>query len=196
MYDQGRVDEVLELAEQTVEDFPLVPAWHGYYVMALAQLGRDDEALAQLAAVDLDALPDDFLLPATLSYYAEACADVGAVSLAAHLAARLKPLGAQVSTNGVTVVGPVSHYLGRLAALAGAYERAAGYFEQAISTCRGLEAPVLQARAEVAWAHALLAAGHAGAGERANTLLESARARAQSFGAHDISRRIDAAVTA
>jgi hypothetical protein len=26
----------------------------------------------------------------------------------------------------------VSHYLGRLAALAGAYERAAGYFEQAI----------------------------------------------------------------
>jgi class 3 adenylate cyclase/tetratricopeptide (TPR) repeat protein len=191
-YDQGRVDEVLELAEQSVEDFPLLPAWHGFYAMALCQLGRDDDALAQIATIDLDALPDDFLLPATLSYYAEASAALGAVSLAADLAARLEPFREQVSTNGVTVVGPVSHYLGQLAAGAGDHDRATDYFEQAIATCRGLDAPVMQARSEIAWARALLSAGRAGTGERAHRLLESARARADKFGARDLARRIDA----
>jgi class 3 adenylate cyclase/tetratricopeptide (TPR) repeat protein len=191
-YDQGRVDEVLELAEQSVEDFPLLPAWHAFYVTALCQLGRHDDALAQIATIDLDGLPDDFLLPATLSYYAEACADVGAVSLAADLSARLEPFGEQVCTNGVTVVGPVSHYLGRLAAVGRDHDQAAGYFDQAIATCRGLDAPVMQARSEIAWAQALLAARDADAGEHANRLLRSARARAEEFGARDLTRRIDA----
>jgi hypothetical protein len=86
----------------------------------------------------------------------------------------------------------VSHYLGQLAAVAGDHDRATDYFEQAIATCRGLDAPVMQARSEIAWARALLSAGRAGTGERAHRLLESARARADKFGARDLARRIDA----
>ena len=193
-YDQGRVDEVLELTEQSIEDFPGLPAWRAFYAAALYDVGRHEDAVAQLAEADFEALPhDSFRLP-TLMYYADVCADLGAVRFAGDLYARLEPFRGQVPTNGVAVVGAVSHFLGRLAATGGDHDRAARDFRQAWALNRGLDAPVMLARTEAAWARSLLDADAPGAAQRASELLESAGARARECGAAGVVRRVEAAV--
>jgi tetratricopeptide (TPR) repeat protein len=194
-YDQGRVDEVIDLVEQSVEDNPGLPAWRGFHACALCELGRGDEALPMLADEGFKALPHDFTRLAGLAYWADACAQLGAVEFADDLYARLEPFRDQVIDSGVHVVGCVSHYLGLLLAATGDHDRAASDFEAAATTYRYMDAPVMLARTEEAWARSLLDRGRADDRERAFALLESALTRARDHGAEGIARRVEAAVT-
>jgi hypothetical protein len=160
----------------------------------LSELGRSDEVLAMLAAEDFEALPHDFLQLASLAYWGEACANTGAVEFAADLYARLEPFRDQVIGNGVNMVASVSHVLGRLSAVAGDHDRAAHEFEVAASMHRRLDAPVMLARTEEAWARSLLDRGAAENRERASDLLESALRTAREHGADGIARRVEAVV--
>jgi tetratricopeptide (TPR) repeat protein len=193
--DQGRVDEVIDLVEQSVEDYPGLPVWRGGYAYLLCEIGRGDEALALLAEEDFEALPHDFLRLAGLAYWADVCANVGAVEFADDLYARLEPFRDQVIGNGVSMVGSVNHFLGRLSAAAGDHDRAGREFEAAAAAHRRLDAPVILARTEEAWARALLDRGRADDREHASALLESALTGAREHGADGIARRVEAAVT-
>jgi class 3 adenylate cyclase/tetratricopeptide (TPR) repeat protein len=194
--EQGRLDEVLDLIKQAVEDNPGVPAWGGFLMCTLCELGRHDQARALLDATDLDAVPQDFLLAATLAYYAEACAALGVAEMAAELYARLDPFRGQCITNGVGVLGAVSHFLGRLAATAGRHDDADRDFAEAAELHRRLEAPVMLARTQMAWATALLAGGRPEDAERAGRLLASALAAARAHGAWGVARAAESVLAA
>ncbi len=191
--DQGRIGEMIDLVEQSVEDYPGLPAWRGARALALCELGRGDEALAMLADEDFDAHPHDFLRLTGLALWADVLTDIGAVEFADRLYARLEPFRDQVIGNGVNMVGAVSHYLGLLSAAAGDHDRAGREFEAAAATHRRLDAPVMLARTEEAWARSLLDRGRADDRERASALLESALTRAREHGADGIARRVEAA---
>jgi tetratricopeptide (TPR) repeat protein len=193
-YDQGRVDEVIDLVAESVEENPGLPAWRGFHAAALCELGREDEARPMLAARRFDALPHDFLRLAGLAYWAEACARVGEAEFAGDLYAQLEPFRDQVIDTGVHVVGSASHYLGLLAAALGDHERAGRDFEAATAAYRRMDAPVMLARTEEAWARSLLDTGRADDRERASALLESALTRAREYGADGIARRVEKAV--
>jgi tetratricopeptide (TPR) repeat protein len=194
--DQGRLDEVLHLIEQGVEDNPGVPAWGGFLACSLCELGRRDEARALLDAADFDAVPEDFLRPATLAYYADACAHLGVPEVAGELYVRLEPFRGQCITNGVGVVGAVSHFLGRLAATLGRHDDADRGFAEAAALHRRLEAPVMVARTEAAWAAFLLAGGRPEDEERAGRLLASALAAARRHGAEGVVRGAESVLAA
>jgi class 3 adenylate cyclase/tetratricopeptide (TPR) repeat protein len=193
-YDQGRVDEVVDLVAESVEENPGLPAWRGFHACVLCELGRSDEALPMLADESFKALPHDFLRLAGLAYWADACAQLGAVEFAEDLYAQLEPFRDQVIDTGVHVVGSVSHYLGLLSASVGDHDRAGRDFEAAAAVYRRLDAPVMLARTEEAWARSLLDRGRADDRERASILLESALTRAREHGADGIARRVEAAV--
>jgi class 3 adenylate cyclase/tetratricopeptide (TPR) repeat protein len=194
-YDQGRTDEIVELVEQSVEDNPGLPAWRGFHACILCELGRDDEALPMLADESYKVLPHDFLRLAGLAYWADACAQLGAVEYSEDLYARLEPFRDQVIDTGAHVVGAVSHYLGLLSAVAGDHDRASRDFDAAAAAYKRMDAPVMLARTEEAWGRSLIASGGTDDRERASSLLESAARRARERGADGIARRAEAAVT-
>jgi class 3 adenylate cyclase len=194
-YDQGRIEEVIDLVEQSVEDNPGLPAWRAFYASVLCELGRGDEALPMLSHQAIEGLPHDFLRLAGLAYWADACANLGAVEFVDGLYARLEPFRNQVIDTGVHVVGSVSHFLGRLSAATGDHDRAERDFDAAATTYRRMDAPVMLARTEEAWARSLLGTGRADDAERASVLLEDALARSRDHGADGIAHRIEAVVT-
>ncbi len=192
--DQGRVPEIIDVVAQSIEDYPGMPAWRAGYAYLLCEAGRGEEVYAMLAGEDFDALPRDFLRLSSLAYWTEACASIAAVEFADDLYARLEPFRDQVAGNGVNMVGSVSYFLGRLSAVAGEHDRASGEFEAAAAVHRRMDAPLMLARNEEAWARSLLERGRAGDHERASTLLQSALSRARAHGAEGIARRVEAAV--
>jgi hypothetical protein len=92
------------------------------------------------------------------------------------------------------MVGSVSHFLGLLSAAAGRHDLAEREFEAAAEIERRMDAPVMLARTEEAWARALLSRGRGDDSERASALFASALARARAHGAAGIARRVEAAV--
>ena len=152
--EQGRVAEIADLIDESVESYPGIPAWAAMQASTRCELGDRDAARAALAAADFDAVPHDFLRLTAYALWADVCVAVRAADRAQDLYERLAPFRDQVIDNGVIVVGVVAHYLGELAALSGDFERAERDFERAAEICRRAEAPGLLARTEEALSRA------------------------------------------
>ena len=79
---QGRLDEIAGPMETFADQYPAVPAWRCGLALLYAELGRDEDALAQIDLLEPDnyaALPRDANRLTGLALAAEAVSRIGAV---------------------------------------------------------------------------------------------------------------------
>jgi DNA-binding SARP family transcriptional activator len=142
---QGRVAELLDAVEQAIAQFPALAAWRAGLPLVLIAAGEHERARAELARVDLAAIPRDFFWLVAMSMLAEATAALRAPAGAVYDA--LLPYAARFVQIGYAACdGPVSRSLGLLAASRGDTRAAIAHLEAAVRACAG--APGLLARAE------------------------------------------------
>ena len=160
--------------------------------MAYVEGDRPGDArrlLEEFAAGDFD-LPVD---PAWLSgmvYYAEAAIACEDSRGAGPLFDRLAPWADQLSTPGRTMAaGPVSHYLGGLAAVLGRYDEADAYFTQAAEFSERVGAKFFAARTNLSWGKLLAERRAPGDTEKARDLLVKAQTAAEVQGYANVGRR-------
>jgi hypothetical protein len=206
------------LKQTALQVYPHLTAMRCALASDFATLGRDDEARcefdAALGAVG-GGLPSSTLWLNEMSALADAASRLDDPARAQLIYDRLLPFADRVIVymRRGFLVQPVATMLGMLAVTLRAFGQAEAWFEQALTTCRRLDAPLFehltryeQARgllvrgAEVdlsrvfAWAHEMLPfARERGVGlleQRARELL--AQCEARGFGVHARRRRVDA----
>jgi len=91
---------------------------------------------------------------------------------------------------GLTAVAPVDQVLGQLSALLGDRRSSESHFTAALALCDRIDAPVLRARTQVAYAESLLDLGGHDAANTAESLLDRARLTAVELGLLGLERRL------
>lgn len=185
---QGRLGGVEPAFRRYVEQFPEFPIVRAAHAGVLCELGRLDEARAELerlAAHGFDDIRRDHVWLACLRYVAIVCAALGDATRAAHLAAMLAPYAGRGIVTGLPAcvwLGTVDLLLGRLAATAGDLEAAAGHFEAAIAFGEANALRAFTAEAQEAYARVLVERGGWGDRKRALDLLAPALATSRECG--------------
>ena len=114
------------------------------------------EQLARAATGEFAAVPLDMFWATSLIYAAETAFAVNDAASAGTISRLLRPFADQVAFVGNWAVAPIA-YGAAVAAAAAGDKSADDLFEQAINVADQLQAPLLRARAELAWGSALLA---------------------------------------
>ena len=121
---RGTMGELRPIIEQFVVDYPGMPGFAATLALAHVEADCADEArtlLVDFASRDFD-LPLDPLWLSAMADYAEAAVECRAPEYAAPLLERMTPWADQLCTSGGgSAEGPMSHFLGGLAALLGRY---------------------------------------------------------------------------
>ena len=182
----GRITDVIDTFAAYAKDSQLL-AWRAALAFSYSMIGRQDEALEELAALaenDLAEIPRDCLWLATLVELSRVVARVGDVERAQTLYPLLLPYADRVCvvTGGFMCLGPVSRPLGLLAATIRDFESAIEHLEHALAGCHRLGSPPLIARAKTNLANVLLTRGSTGDVEIARDLLGAARRSASELG--------------
>lgn len=178
----------LEIPVRTlVTQAPGTPAWRCALAHLYAELGKDDEARAELErafAHDLRDFPEDTAWLSSLTMLAAACTRLRDSKRATLLYDLLLPYAGQcvVVGGGIGFNGAVAHYLGLLAAALGRWDDAARHFETALATHARLDAPPWLAQTRYSFARTLLARGRADDRQRALELSRRAGATAEELG--------------
>jgi hypothetical protein len=150
---QGRVAELLEAVEQAIAQFPALAAWRAGLPLVLIAAGEEERARAELARVELEAIPRDFFWLVAMSMLAEATAALHAPPGALY--DLLLPYASRFVQIGYAACdGPVTRSLGLLAASRGDTTAAVAHFEAALRACAGAPALEARARADLASARA------------------------------------------
>jgi class 3 adenylate cyclase/tetratricopeptide (TPR) repeat protein len=191
-YEQGRLEEILEVQEQAVEEAPLIEAYSSALALSYCELEEIDKARAVLMRF----APGGFELTAKLSsanalcFLAEVAARVNEPAAAKVLYERLLPWRDQLSYTGITLFGPVERYLGLAATCLGPTDDAEAHFRRSVETCERIGAPTWLARTRHEWALMLKARREAGDRETAERLLEQALEAAVTYGCRNLERRV------
>jgi hypothetical protein len=162
---QGRLGELASVFEEAIERPPALPAWRATLAVALCQADRIDDARGQferLAVDDFAGLPRDFTWMSGLAALAWTCASLNDRQRAPILYDLLAPFGpynVRISRLGVGCLGPVTHYLGLLAATMSRWEDAIRHFQgshraQQLPRCTGLprkQSPPVGSSAAQSW---------------------------------------------
>jgi class 3 adenylate cyclase len=160
--EQGRASEVVELLEGAVAATPGIPALEAGLAWILCDVGRLGDAAARLERVadeGFAGIPRDQVYSTALATWARTAADVGSARAAAQLYDLLEPLRDLVVWNGTTGYGSAEAYLGMLAALLGARDRAERHFAAASAVHRREGMGAWEARSLCHRARMLHAAG-------------------------------------
>jgi len=162
--EQGRAAEVLDAGRDFVAQYPQVPAWRAGLSVILAELGLNEEAREQLAALagaGLAGIRRDQEWLFLMGAVAETCSLIGAGDVAAECYELLAPFADRciVLGDGYVLWCSVEKSLGLLARTLGRAEDACSHLERALAVHRRLEAPPLVARTSFELARALHAAG-------------------------------------
>jgi class 3 adenylate cyclase/tetratricopeptide (TPR) repeat protein len=165
----------------------------GWLASLHADSGRLDQArpiFDELAALGFPA-PSDFLWLRFATGMASLCAELGDERRAPVLHRLLEPYAERLVTvaQGSVVSGSVSHYLGLLDTLTGAYGEAESRFAAAAATHAHIGAPAWLARTRLEWARMLLARAGAGDAQRARERLDQALATARHLGLAGVEQR-------
>jgi class 3 adenylate cyclase len=177
---QGRGAEVIAVIEQTVANFPLVPAWEAALAWTYCFIDRRPEGaelLERAAALDFGHLRHDQARMCGLVMYADTAAQTGSVEAAAVLYELLDPYAEQFVWQGSTSFGHVRMYLALLAATLGRHADADAGFAFACDFHHEHGLRVWEARSELGWAEALAERG------------ETKRAREHAARALELSRK-------
>ncbi len=150
--EQGRMGEMAEALRGYVEHYTAIPAWRAALAWLLVEDGQLEEARAEVARLERDfgpsLLPRDLFWVAGMTALSHVCVALEDRALADRVRALLEPHAdhvAMVGYNAMHCLGPVSHYLGLLAATAGREELAESYFGRALTVFETLRTPVLRA---------------------------------------------------
>ena len=127
--------------------------------------------------------------------YAEAAIECRDPQYATPLFDRLVPYSHLLSmAGGATAEGPVSHYLGGLAAVLGRYDEADAYFTQAAAFNERADAKFFAARTNLLWGKMLAERNAPADAEKARELLAEAHTSAAAHGYANVKRRAAAAL--
>ncbi len=153
---ESYVDEVQELADNN----PPKGLWSCALTNVLGYIGREAESrerFESLGSHEFTNISQDDGWLVSMHHLAETCARLEDAERAEQLYRQLAPFDGQPASLGFAAFhGPVARYLGLLAATSGNWEEAARHFEDALETCRKLNAKIWRARVQTDYARALL----------------------------------------
>jgi class 3 adenylate cyclase/tetratricopeptide (TPR) repeat protein len=195
-YEQGRLDEILEIQEKALAEAPLVEAYASALALSYCELDEMDKArsvFAGFAATGFHVTPGPSSKTG-LCFLAEVAARLGQPEAAELLYARLLPWREQLSYTGVTMFGPVERYLGLAATCLGRHEVAEGHFRRSARISERVGAPTWLARTRHEEALMLLDRDGPGDRESATALLEQAHEAALAYGCAALERRVRSAI--
>lgn len=157
---QDRADELAEPIGRLVRQDPGSLGWRLSLAVLMLEAGRSAEAQAGLDLVtqrDLAEIPRDGRWMTIMSWLAELAAGLGDEPRAQRLYDLLLPsAGANVVVSlGVMCRGPVSRYLGKLAAALGLHEAAGEHFQRAVVAADQLGSPLWKNIAQLDYAELL-----------------------------------------
>jgi len=194
-YLQGRVEEVVPVIQLLLSQNPnFSHASRAGLAMALADLGRVDEALEEVTRVAPDgfaALPRDAFWAATLTSSSEALFLAGESRFADEIYGLLKPFAERTAMSAASYcAGSLARPLAMLSVLRGDREAAWVEFEQALQANRSLRARPFVASAEYAYAWALYHRAETKSLDTVIELLGQALATAREIGMRRLEQRI------
>ncbi|HEY7255050.1 MAG TPA: AAA family ATPase [Solirubrobacterales bacterium] len=195
-YEQGRLDEVLEIQEQALEEAPLLDAYASALALSYVELEELDKARAILdrfAAEGFAVTPTISSRP-ELCTLAEIAARLGDRDSCALLHQKLLPFHDQLCYSGVTIFGTIERYLGLTATCAGRHREAEEHFRRSAATCERIGAPTWLARTRHEWALMLLRRDEPGDRDAAESLLAQALDVAAEYGCSSLERRVRSAI--
>ncbi len=175
-YQQGRLHELVPLLEEQVVGLRPAEAYRGALALACARggdLARAAELIDEAVAAGF-ATPENLVWTVAMSSWAEASVIVGHERAVAMLRDRMEPFHTSVATSGAILSQGFACALGRLDRVAGRYDEADEWFVEADALHRRLEAPVLVAQSDVAWAALLADRDRGDDAERAQVLASGA----------------------
>lgn len=189
--EQGRVDELIEILEQRVAEFPGLPVLQAMIGIAYIELGRIDDArevFERAAADGFRSLPRDVTWLNAVGRFAEIAARLDAEAAAARLYDLLLPYRDRLVTSVITVSGSVERPLGLLAATLGRWDAAEDHFTKAVEVHERMGARMFLARTLMNHGRVLMRRGRDEDRARATDLLERAVALAGGLGGAAIVR--------
>jgi tetratricopeptide (TPR) repeat protein len=176
---QGRANEIIEMAEQSVRAYPGIAAWRAGLAAVLCWLDRHDEAspmLDEAAGDRFEHVAPSVSMLGTLALYADAAAQTRNVMAATPLYERIEPFRDQVVWLTSQGYGHVRLWLGLLADVLGRHAEADAHLGFACDFHEANDSPLWAARGHLGWAEALAARGDAAAArELATRALELSR---------------------
>jgi class 3 adenylate cyclase/tetratricopeptide (TPR) repeat protein len=190
-FDQGRLDEVADLIEQSTG---AIPGGAGRVTRAFynSEIGRPDEAgrLLDIDTADgFRAFPFDGTWTSFMTIYAHVAATVRNQRAAAGLIEQIEPWRDQVATSGTSIWnGSIAHGLGLALATIQRYDDAEEAFAQAAAVHESMCAPLLLARTRLEWARLLGRRDRPGDRARACDLARAAHSVAADLAANSIER--------
>lgn len=191
-YDQGRLDEMLEVFERAASRPDPKPVALAFLGLIYCELGRLDDAqplLNRLAADEFRLLPKHFAWTTQLALTAEICASVGAREHATTLRSLLLPYRDLLATTGGGATGAMAHHLGLLETVLERFDEADAHFAAAASRHAQIPAPAWLARTRLEWARMLLTRRQPGDDGRARELLGQALTTARDLGLGGVERQ-------
>ena len=195
---QGRLNELLSLIADVANENPAVPSYRAALAVAHLQIGDDAVArsmLEEMASAGFSSNLDATWLDFTFSY-SMICIELGLAGPANQLFEMISEYHHQVNHTGISAMGPVSMYLGGLAAVADRYDEAERYFEEAVEiTTAGPLLKFFLAWSEFLWGQMLLKRGRPEDRDGARDLLLQARDRAATEGYGRIENQATAALS-
>jgi DNA-binding SARP family transcriptional activator/tetratricopeptide (TPR) repeat protein len=192
---KGTLSELIPLIEEMASE---VSEAHDVVNAALALAHAEGNRLVEARQLleDFATAGFDLVLDASwiigMCGFAEAAIVVGDPKYAHPLFDRLSPWAGQWCTTGITCQGPVSHYVGGLAAVLGRFGEADAYFSQSASMCDRAHARFFAARTDVEWGKMLAERKALGDVDRARALLTQAHATASANGYGNVRQRASA----
>ena len=184
--EQGRLEEIQEVVRRSVGDYPTYPIWRCVLAHMTAVLGLTTEARAHLDALasdDFAALPFDEEWLVGMSLLSETVQLLHDAERAAVLYERLLPYANRVGVIYTEIsTGSVSRYLGVLASTMSRWEDAESHFEDALAMNRRIGARAQLARTQHDYATMLLQRSERGDADKAQGLLELAKATSRELG--------------
>jgi DNA-binding SARP family transcriptional activator len=184
--EQGRLEEVVQMAEESVARYPRFVNWRCALASIYAQLGRSVRArreLEALARADFEDLPRNRCWLWNLSVLSEVAVLLGDAPRAQLLYRLLLPYADRCVVNGALLSeGSASRPLGRLATTLSQVDDAARHFEQALKMNNQIRSPLWVAHTQHDYAHMLLLRNRRGDRAKALELLDDALVAAEALG--------------
>lgn len=148
-WEQGRLDEVVDLLGEAVEDNPQIPSFRGPHMMALVDAGQTAEASAMLERSFADGFPEllpDLTWPVAVTYFGEVIRHLDAVAAAATLYKLVAPHRSYVVCPNVAVYNSLDRVAGVLAHVAGKHAAGDAHLRDALDIADRMDAPLFRAR--------------------------------------------------
>jgi AAA ATPase domain len=190
---EGRFGEI-EAEVREVAERDVTPAWPAALARIYCDLGMEQHAermLERMAVNDFADLPryNGWLI--TLALLAETCVHLGDLDKAETLYKLLLPFaGRNVTSPQAVFIGPISRFLGILAATRSEWDAATSHFSAARKAAERMNSPAVELRVALDEAEMLARRGQADGRRRAIGLLEQAAPLAASLGVDGIGAQI------